>query len=306
MKIGDNAWFEKRLLEVLGPDYVRVGEYVNTKTDIEIFHKKCNTTFMSKPYNLLQGYGCSKCSKKRKKTTESFKQEVFDLVGDKYTVLGEYTGTNKHIRIRHNVCGTEYDVIAKNFVCLGRRCKKCSGLTKKTKEEIQAFLDEKYPNEFKIIGEYKSKDVNMKIQHLKCGNIFEASWNNIRSEKFNCKYCIGSLGETLIISILKDLNIEFEYQKKFDDCKDKSLLPFDFYFEVGNTKVIIEYDGRQHFLPIFGNNDEERCKNLIKTQNHDEIKTLYCENNNIRLLRLKYDVEDLKTEIVQFIEKLNR
>lgn len=43
----------------------------------------------------------------KKRTTEEFKKLVYDLVGDEYTVLGEYTTTLTKIQMRHNKCGTK-------------------------------------------------------------------------------------------------------------------------------------------------------------------------------------------------------
>lgn len=40
----------------------------------------------------------------KKRTTEEFKKEVKKLTNDEYTVIGEYTGTNSKIKIKHNVC----------------------------------------------------------------------------------------------------------------------------------------------------------------------------------------------------------
>lgn len=55
-------------------------------------------------------YGCAICSKKRKKNTETFKQEVYDLVGDEYEVVSEYINTDTYIEMKHCKCGTMYKV----------------------------------------------------------------------------------------------------------------------------------------------------------------------------------------------------
>ena len=90
-------------------------------------------------------------------------------------------------------------------------------------------------------------------------------------------------GEVAIYEWLKNKSIEFAQQKKFDDCKDKHRLPFDFYIPSMNT--IIEYDGIQHYKPIsqFGGDSA-----LAYTQRHDSIKTKYCEDNEINLIRIPY------------------
>jgi len=53
-----------------------------------------------------------------------------------------------------------------------------------------------------------------------------------------------SKGNEKIKQLLFSNNIPFEIEKKFKTCKDKTLLPFDFYI---NNKYLIEFDGIQHF-----------------------------------------------------------
>lgn len=73
-------------------------------------------------------------------------------------------------------------------------------------------------------------------------------------------------------------------KKTFDGCENINKLYFDFYLPEYNT--CIEYDGLQHFKSIehFGGK-----KGLKETQKRDKIKDEYCKNNNIRLLRIKYN-----------------
>jgi hypothetical protein len=51
-------------------------------------------------------------------------------------------------------------------------------------------------------------------------------------------------------------------------------------------KNIYFFYGEQHFKPMgyFGGE-----KKLLYTQQNDKIKNEYCKNNNIRLIRIKYD-----------------
>lgn len=73
----------------------------------------------------------------KKKTTEIFKKEVFELVGDEYDVLGEYINALAHILIRHNKCGNEYPVAPAKFL-YGNRCPICS--SSKGENFISSFL----------------------------------------------------------------------------------------------------------------------------------------------------------------------
>jgi len=82
---------------------------------------------------------------------------------------------------------------------------------------------------------------------------------------------------------LLDHDITFFEEYKFQDCKDINPLPFDFYLPDKN--ICIEFDGKQHYQAIKAWDGEE---GLIYTQYHDNIKTQYCINHNIKLIRIPY------------------
>ena len=104
---------------------------------------------------------------------------------------------------------------------------------------------------------------------------------------------IMSAGEKRIYDYLMKKNIEFVWQKKFKDCKDKNTLPFDFYLPEYN--LIVEFDGEQHYK-VTGRFGQEGFE---KTQKHDLIKNKYCADNNINILRLTYD--DLNNSLIEWI-----
>ena len=99
-----------------------------------------------------------------------------------------------------------------------------------------------------------------------------------------CPNCKNSRGETKISVFLKENNINFTPQKRFNECRIVYPLPFDFY--IPDLNMCIEYDGQQHFKAIetWGG-----IENLIEIQNRDKIKTDFCNKNNIILHRIKYD-----------------
>lgn len=96
-----------------------------------------------------------------------------------------------------------------------------------------------------------------------------------------------SVGEQLIKNILNENNIAYTYNYRFDDCRNILPLPFDFYLQEYNT--CIEYDGVQHFEPIEYFGGEEAFK---QRQINDNIKTQYCTDNNIQLIRLPYTLSE--------------
>ena len=117
----------------------------------------------------------------------------------------------------------------------------------------------------------------------KHGSFYQAPQDHIHS-KAGCPICKESKGELLISNILNELNIDYNRQKTFPDLKYKSLLYFDFYLPDYN--ICIEYDGEQHFKSVdyFGGE-----KVFEENKIRDKIKNEYCNNNNIRLIRISYD-----------------
>lgn len=104
-----------------------------------------------------------------------------------------------------------------------------------------------------------------------------------------------SENEERISELLKQNNISFEYDKTFEDLKDKARLPLDFYV---NNQYVIEFDGGQHFK-------QTGFFDFTKTRQHDLIKNRYCFENNIPIIRIPYDVDyninDLKLETTHFL-----
>ena len=47
--------------------------------------------------------------------------------------------------------------------------------------------------------------------------------------------------------------------------------------------------------------DKQAEKNLKYTQNHDKIKTEYCKNNRINLLRIRYD-ENIEEKLMDYFK----
>lgn len=134
-----------------------------------------------------------------------------------------------------------------------------------------------------------------------CGGLFyelPAKVNNGHTTSCGCR--VQSFGESYIEGLLESIKVPFESQYTFDDCRDIYVLRFDFaIFRDNELLGLIEYDGRQHFEPIefFGG-----IEGFEKTRRHDNIKNIYCEENNIPLLRLPYtlSLNEIKKQIYEY------
>lgn len=293
--------FLEEVQELVGDEYEVLDQYVDTSTKIRFKHISCQNVYKIEPVNFLRRRGyCCFCSGYRK-NTEIFKNDVFNLVGNEYTVLGEYETSNKKIEMIHNTCGHIYKVKPSNFKNR-QRCPDCFGNQKKNTEIFRQELFELYGDEYEVTGEYEGSRKKIRVLHKKCGHEWGVLPYSILSSH-GCPKCNTSKGELKIQDWL-DLNlIKYKKEYRFEDCKYKRPLPFDFaIFDNKNLLGLIEFDGVQHFKPVERFGGEEYFK---VTQKRDKIKNIYCETNNIPLLRISYKQENIIGSILnEFINEL--
>mgnify|MGYP001026067165 CR=1 FL=1 len=121
----------------------------------------------------------------RRKTHEEFVKEVYDLVGDEYSVLGHYTRSSEKLEIQHNICGHKWFINPNNFL-RGKRCPKCAKY--KTTEIFRKEVAEVSNDRWEVLGEYVSCDTPIKVRCKTHNHTFINIPSNILRRKV-CKYC---------------------------------------------------------------------------------------------------------------------
>lgn len=129
-----------------------------------------------------------------------------------------------------------------------------------------------------------------------CGKEYEVYASDlIQGTTTSCGCVKESHGENKIRKILTDNNIQFISQKSFTDFKykDTNGRPrYDFYLPKYN--ILIEYDGEQHFRPVFSWDTADQYLVRVK---HDQEKNNYAIIHNLTLIRIPYThYNDLKLE----------
>lgn len=172
----------------------------------------------------------------------------------------------------------------------GHICKKCAiqngkNLQKIGKEEFVKRSIEKFGIDS---YDYSKVDyINNKTKIILICKKHNYEFNQIPRQHLNGNVCcpkcfkIISIGEKVIRDILLSKGVKSVEQYSFKDCKSKHILKFDFYLPDYN--IIIEYDGRQHFKKGWNSESE-----FERTKINDIIKTKYCLENNIKLIRIPY------------------
>jgi len=125
----------------------------------------------------------------RKRTQEEFEKEVHNVVGDEYTFLEPYKGSNKKTVVKHNVCEYKYQVRPSSFLSNNARCPRCSGNLKKTQEEIEEDLYDVVGDEYVFIGTYKNFKTKIKTKHSICGHEYMVRPSSIIKGGNRCPKC---------------------------------------------------------------------------------------------------------------------
>lgn len=282
--------YENKVFESSKGNIKIIGEYVNRRTKIKAKCNICGYEWETNPDPLTRGHGCPKCANNIRRTTESFKKELFELVGNEYNLIGEYKGINNKITLIHNACGNIFEMRAKDFLINGQRCPK-ERYIKSSKsnsipfEKIQSDVKKLGKGNYEIVGEYIRSSKKVEFLHKECGKIFKMEPTRFINGGIRCPHCYRSKGEEVIRDYLENNKFDFKEQYRIKDCRNIRPLPFDFaIFVKGKLNLLIEYDGSQHYGRKF-NQDEE---SYLKLKTNDNIKTNFCKNNNIPLIRIKF------------------
>ena len=249
---------------------------------------------------------CRYCASKKQiemrhdQLTNTMKEKVLNKAKEKnYAVIFDWNNyINQSTRIKY-ICKKhgEHEMSVGNFV-KGYGCPDCGNesVSKKMKlslEEVIDIIESIDGNKLLNPEAYIRNSERNLLVKCSCGNIFKTSISKY-PKKHKCSKCARSLsiGEEKIKNFLDNNNIPYTRQYKYEDCVDKKPLPFDFH--INNDSINIEFDGKQHFEPIYGQ------ESLEYIQKHDAIKTKYCTDNNIKLIRINYlqydDIDKILTK----------
>jgi very-short-patch-repair endonuclease len=285
-------FLKKKLSFVRGDLYdYKLVKFKGNHSKIDIICNK-HGVFKQSVANHLSGQGCPKCANNYFNLSE-YLSKVNYIHNNKYdySKFQYINAITKSIIIcpEHG----EFECTPNNHKTHSSGCPKCSGRLS-IKERLDR-LKSIHNNRYEYIG-FKYETVNDKIK-IKCElhGIFEQTVHNHENAQ-GCPVCKTSIGEKTIKEYLDKNNLNYEEQYSFKDCVDKYPLKFDFYLPEHN--ICVEYDGIQHFEPVELFGGERAFKERKK---RDNIKDIYCKENNIGLIRIPYYEKDNIDNFFNFI-----
>lgn len=227
-------------------------------------------------------------------------------------VLSEYKGMNKSLTCRCTIHDEIFTNLAKYIFHDGAGCKKCyrDKMTNRfllPLDEVEKRVLEKNPDvEILNLHEYKGYESQIIRRCKKCGHVWGSPFHSICVNSGYCPNCQCSCshGEYVITNVLIEKNISYISQYKFDDCRYKNPLPFDFAIIDNKENVLglVEYQGEQHYKAIefFGGQES-----FLERQRNDNIKRDYAKANQIPLLEIPYwEFNNIKEHLDTFINSI--
>jgi very-short-patch-repair endonuclease len=278
-------------------DYSQIAYIRNSKKVIIIcpVHGK----WLQTPSNHLKGYGCSLCANatrnngQRSKAASNFKNRVLAGVGDLYNV-SEAIYVNNHTKVKV-ICkdhGAWY--CAPTSLYAGHGCPRCSAekggnaLRKNTEtfnKEAATIHENKY--DYSLV-DYRGSHIKVMAICLVHGKFKVTPTNHLKGR--GCPKCVDlrfSRGAQRIEKWLLANKLEHELEKGFPTLKSQHSLdrPLWFDFCIPSLKMLIEFDGQQHFMPSDKFGGETMFKRIVINDRH---KDQWAKTNNWELLRIPY------------------
>jgi very-short-patch-repair endonuclease len=316
-------WFTSKGYKytTLGDEFIINVEDLNlsSKIKIKVICDYCKEEYETSFVNYVNGKNiipndcCHKCAYKKSNEIRKIRysdkkfSELYRVCEEKeYTLVStidDYNGCSNKIDFicpKHGLQSMVIDNLINGHECIKCSYEKRGNILKHDVEFIKETIEKFNNNILLNKDDYKdSSTKNLKIKCGKCGNIFITSYTNyIRYDVKQCYSCSmkESKGESEVRNVLEKYNIKFVREKRFNDCRDKKPLPFDFYLPDYN--LCIEFDGIHHY---------KETRMLIShkiTLKHDNIKNNYCKNKGINLLRIPYyEYKNIENIIFKEIHK---
>lgn len=285
--------------------------YTNSRDPVIIICTK-HGEFTEKPVNITKtgGYGCKECGKDRflesvKKRTgnvNSFVSKAKTVHGDKYNYdKVVYKNAKTKVIITCSSHG-DFEQIPDDHLH-NKGCCKCAKISmgdiyRKSKDDFiktsQSVHGDKFTyDKVNYIGNKHHVIITCKLH----GDFEQTPANHLY---FNgCSKCINYKNENECIHIIEELT-----GLKFTKTKPKFLngLELDGYNK--DTKVAIEYNGRQHY-EIVDHFHRDGIKDLLKQVENDKLKEELCKENNIHLIVVPYYIKDKRTYIQEQLDLID-
>jgi hypothetical protein len=269
---------------------------------------KCGSIFKIKFVDFrLRNTRCHECSKNVRYTINSI-GKICKKLG--YEVLSlEYKNSKTHMKFRHKECGK---ILIKTWGCFYRGNQRCSDCRKEERSKFNR--ENRVRAKGSLFSFYPEISESWSIKNEDSPDMYtpycdtRVFWSCPKGHPdylasivsrtragTGCPVCSESQGEKRIRKFFENKNISFISQKRFDTCRDKQPLPFDFFLP--DYSLCLEYNGIFHYKTI---RDFTSKSDLKDRKKKDKIKKKWAIKNGYRFIEIPYwkfeNIEEILTE----------
>lgn len=223
---------------------------ITSKTIVKIRCNKHNHIWYPTAERILRlNRWCRKCSDDDKRYSYNYVKSVIEEK-DGTLLSASYENVNKPIGVRCNKCNHEWDTLFIR-VLNGSWCAKCAGNKRYTYEEATHIIQNNGGILLTNKIDYVNATTKLNVRCITCNHTWYPVLHSILTNHWcpNCK----TKNQTKLTEIVKDLfktkvlsnYTDFKWLQNRDKCGTQRL---DIY--VPSIKLVIEYDGEQHFRPV--------------------------------------------------------
>lgn len=249
--------------------------------------KICGKVWTPKVKYLYQGHGCGKCRyNKIRISNQEVQKRIYDVWKDTLTVnVQNYENTRRSkIQCICNICEHQWSTRPQVLI-RGSGCPVCASV-KRIKPFQKVFQEvQKVHKGTMLLNESTYNSVTKKAVFTckTCGH----SWQQLPRVVINgcgCPLCAMSKYQDKVKKILTDLKVPFVFDRGIGNCVNPQsgrLLRFDFILSnPNNCKMLIQVDGKQHFIQM------RETIPIQKYKMRDSIKNNYAKAHGIVLIRV--------------------
>jgi len=257
-----SEYFKKHNCELLET------EYINANTKMK-YKCKCGNESSITYGNFQSGKRCMKCGGcevlKYDFVRNYFKEQECELLEIEYI--------NNETKMSYRCkCGNESSITFGSFQS-GSRCSKCGGSEVLKYDFVKNYFKEQ---DCELL-ETEYTNANTKMKYIcKCGNESSIRFCTFQNGH-RCNKCKNKT-ERIVADFFQEEYTNIIYQAKFDWCKGKRKLSFDFLLD--DLRTIIEVDGKQHFEQV------SNWKSPEETQKSDIYKMKCALEHEYKIIRI--------------------
>lgn len=277
-------------------DYSEIdpNQEMTTFTIIIVTCNDCKYRFETTVNNHIHHGGCLSCAGTLPWTYERLVSISKTLFEDKYsyelTKPESITSNRSMLIVKCNDCMNVWECTLNNHINHKSECPKCQNREPWTKERFITESKILHPDRFSYDKVLESDIVNafskVILTCLKCERDWPVTIHDHISKRSGCPSCNMSKGELECKRVLTLLGIDFIPQAPIITLPRKR---YDFGFGHNNAGYLLEFDGQQHFMPMYNYDTKQSFE---ERQERDILKTRCARDEGYRVIRIDYTAID--------------